>query len=478
MRPSFKLKIALFAACASGAVFLAFACLLFSVVRRTGLDRLDRQLQGLADAQLRRGFQYPEQWAFFDSSLASLHGDAPRRRFLLKVTDDTGAPLYTSDNWPDAFADIEDALPPLPPPPPRLSPPAGRPPPFRMRTTPPLFHTRPADGRHWRLVVMRAPNATVRLAADMAPLAAELRRLRTTFAITGPIVLLLLAAAGWLLAGQALRPVQTLTRAAADLTARDLARRVATPGADREFQTLTDVINGMLERLEKSFRQAARFSADAAHELKTPLAILQGQLHQALQNAPRSSAEQQTYSSLLDEVQRLKAITRKLLLLAQSDAGQLPLAREPLDLSKEIALLLDDAATVTPALRLDTHLAPGVTVMADPDLTRQSIRNLISNAVRHSRPDTTVHCRLTPGPDGQGAVFTIANTLPDGPAPDPARLFERFYRADPSRSRRVDGSGLGLSLAREIIRAHGGDLTLDPADTRDNQIAFRLTLPA
>jgi two-component system, OmpR family, heavy metal sensor histidine kinase CusS len=293
-------------------------------------------------------------------------------------------------------------------------------------------------------------------------------------AVAAPIALLLLSAAGWLLAGRALRPVQILTRVAAGVTARGLDQRVPATSADREFQALIDVINGMLERLEHSFRQATRFSADAAHELKTPLTILQGQLQQALQSAPAESAEQRRYADLIEEVQRLKIIVRKLLLLAQADSGQMRLSVERVDLSAAVKELCEDARQLAPGLRVEEDVEPGVAVMADPDLLRQALQNLVSNAIHYNREAGRVAFGLRR--QDRQAVFALTNTLSPGTPIDPGRLFERFYRGDKARSRRnADGAGLGLSLAREIVRAHQGDLVL--RELRDDAVTFALTLP-
>jgi len=127
------------------------------------------------------------------------------------------------------------------------------------------------------------------------------------------------------IAQRALKPVALITRTAEGITVRALDRRVPLIEADRELPRLVEVINSMLDRLEKSFGQAVRFSADAAHELQTPLTILQGELDDAVQHAPVGSEEQQRYGGLLEEVQRLKAIVQKLLILARADAGRLDL---------------------------------------------------------------------------------------------------------------------------------------------------------
>jgi len=311
------------------------------------------------------------------------------------------------------------------------------------------------------------------LALDLAEFQSELHSMQTLFMLAIPVALFLLAIGGWLLAGQALRPVRTLTGVARRITAKDLHQRMPASKADPEFEELITILNGMLDRLEKSFQQATRFSADAAHELNTPLTILQGQMEQALQNA-LTEADQQLYAGLLEEVQRLKNIVRKLLLLAKADSGQLRLHLDRIDLSAEIDALLHDADVLAPGLKIDRQLDPDIVIMADPDLMRQVLQNLLSNAIKYNRPDGLI--RLTLSRKADQAVFSIGNTTPPSLRLDGKLLFTRFYRGDSSRSRHIDGVGLGLSLSREIVLAHHGSLALE--ESKEDWVSFTLMLPA
>jgi signal transduction histidine kinase len=229
----------------------------------------------------------------------------------------------------------------------------------------------------------------------------------------------------------------------------------------------------MLDRLEKSFHQAVRFSADAAHELQTPLTVLQGELEQAIQKAPVDPDEQQHYSDLLEEVQRLKAIVQKLLLLARADAGQLALHLDTVNLTALLQDAIEDVKAIAPELEVQQQIAPDVRVLADADLLAQVIRNMTSNAVKHNCKRGRIEFKLEAA--GRVARFTLSNTGSPIPEADRERVFDRFYRVEKSRSRRVGGVGLGLSLAREIARAHHGDLVLQ--STHDDLISFILSLP-
>jgi len=235
-----------------------------------------------------------------------------------------------------------------------------------------------------------------------------------------------------------------------------------------------NVINGMLDRLEKSFGQAVRFSADAAHELQTPLTILQGVLDDAVQHAPSDSDEQRRYGDLLEEVQRLKVIVQKLLILARADAGKLSLHLEPVDIGLLVDSIIEDTGAVAPHLQIEQQVSTNILVMADKDLLRQVLQNLTSNAIKYNTADGWIRFRLLTRKNR--VLFAISNTGLAISVQDQARIFERFYRIDKSRSNKVAGTGLGLSLAREIVHAHKGDLTLDVS--LDSIITFTLTLPS
>jgi len=480
---SFKLRIALLSVLTSGMILAIFASLFMSVIRRIGIERIDRELQALGDAQV-RGPKPHEFWAHFDNSLASIYGTEKQSQFLVKVNDQKHHPVYASPAWPAeiratdlGIAETEGPSeePEFVPPPFNREPPGEwkmhRPPQTRMMA--PRCLTLTAGGQTWRFIVMESEDVTLTVGMDLAEFHREIDRFRNTFAVAAPLALLLLAAGGWLLAGQAIRPVKALTRVAAGITAKGLDQRVQTHDADHEFQALIDVINSMLDRLEKSFRQATRFSADAAHELNTPLTILQGQMEQAIQSTS-SEADQRLYAGLLEEVQRLKNIVRKLLLLAKADTGQLSLNLEQIDLGGEIEALLHDADVLAPGLKIDCQLSPGITIMADPDLLRQVLQNLLGNAIKYNRPEGLI--RLTLRRQDDQALFTIGNTTLPALTLDEKLLFTRFYRGDISRSRQIDGVGLGLSLSREIVLAHQGRLVLQ--ESKDGWVSFAMTLPS
>ena len=488
--PSFRFRIALLSTLLSGAVVLAFGVFFLTVIHRVGLARIDREILALGESQLKMR-RDRDAGAELERSLSFIYGPDGGQRFILWSRDRSGETTYRSPNWPAALD--ESRLPPPqvrhPPPdlgvrPPRPEPPPGGPPPpfgppprgERPGPPPPIrtaFATVHEGGTDWRVVRLIHPRNEVMLAQDLAVLAAENARYRNAFLLAAPLALLLLALAGSWVAARALRPIEAITATAKNITARGLGERVPPMRADREIAQLIDVINGMLGRLERSFQQAARFSADAAHELKTPLTILLGQLEQSLQEAPDGSPSQRTLSDLLGEVQRLRSIVRKLLLLAQADAGRLGVALETVDWSERVRELVADTQELAPQIQVSADVAPGIKVKGDEDLLVQLLQNLAGNAVKFNQGNPGAIAIELEAERGR-AVFRIANTGPVLTEEEKKRIFERFYRGDPSRNRRIDGVGLGLSLAREIAHAHGGELDVDTP--RPGWVRFTLRL--
>lgn len=499
---SFRFRIALLSTLLSGVVLLGFGFAFLAVIRQVALDRLDREIRSLGESQLRmsRGGQFVRQ---LEESLRFVYGEEAERQFVFEI-ERGGEVVYRSAGWPSDLSKLPRPTVLLPPPgsdgrrPPR---PLGGGPPRREAGRPPVFDPPPwerqggdgppprlfepsystvvAGGKKWRCgVVGNERLALVRIGVDLSRFDRENAQYRNAFLVAFPLALLLLAGAGYWLAQRALRPIGRIAETAARINARGLSERIPELRSDEEFERLVEVMNGMLERLERSFNQASRFAADAAHELKTPLTILQGQLEQALQEAPDGSGDQQVYGELLGEVQRLRSIVRKLLLLAQADAGHLLRGEETVDWSALVEQVADDTREAAPALEVRADVEPDIAAVGDAELLMQLLHNLASNAVKFCRPPaegkkSVIEIRLESAAAGSLLLFANTTAAPLPPA-ELERIFERFYRGDPSRNRRVEGVGLGLALCREIAAGHGGELR---AGQRPGWISFELKLP-
>lgn len=329
------------------------------------------------------------------------------------------------------------------------------------------------QGHDWKAARFQVPFGTAVLAADLASVKADLQSaVKRALTLIIPLALTLTAAGAWLLASLSLRPVNRLRSAMKGVTKNALDQRLPSAGEDREFKELIFDYNTMLARLEASFHQASRFSADAAHEIKTPLTILQGRMEHAI-SLSDNRAIQDDLTGMLDEVGRLATITRKLLWLSQADAGKLALQRAPVPLTELLDELMLDAQMLVTDQRLSSDVARGLKTQGDVLLLRQLFNNLLNNAVRYGLPQGWISVHAAVVPDGIEVIFSNeARVLTELVR---ARFFERFFRGDPAHNSQVEGSGLGLSLSREIARAHGGELTLEAAPR--NEVTLRLWLP-
>jgi len=266
-----------------------------------------------------------------------------------------------------------------------------------------------------------------------------------------------------------------VTAIAQSITARDPNQRISEDDAPVEILQLVQVLNGMMDRLERSFTLAGRFSSDASHELRTPLTVMRGVLERAVTNDAGCGVQVDDAETLLDETQRMIAIVESLLLLSIADAGNLQLRVRPFDMSNMMEELEEDliALGAEHELTTDGIFPSGVEYCGDEGLLRQAVFNLFSNAVKHNRTHGTVRFRLT---HSKNAVhLEVFNTGEPIPAAELERVFDRFFRGDASRNRASGGTGLGLNLAREIVRAHGGELNL--VSSTDEGTTFTLYLP-
>ena len=276
------------------------------------------------------------------------------------------------------------------------------------------------------------------------------------------LVAVLVAALGvWWITRKALQPLLEVAVAAEQIDAKALNQRLPESRTEDEVGRLVRVLNRSFDRLERSFKQATRFSSDASHELKTPLTIMRGEIELALKAEENSPRIQSLLDGLLAETQRLCDIVEKLLLLSRADAGTLTLTKEILDFSALCNELVEDAEILARPKRItgEFEISPDVKVLADESYLRRVLLNLLDNAIKYNVEGGSLSISLTKS-DGL-AVLRMANIGPGIPKEHQTRIFERFYRADPSRSSETSGSGLGLSICREIVAAHGGQMWLD-----------------
>ena len=286
------------------------------------------------------------------------------------------------------------------------------------------------------------------------------------------LVVAIIALGGWWLARKALAPVREIATAAEKITATQLDRRLPPPLVHDEIGRLTDVLNAMFDRLDVSFRQAVRFSADASHELKTPLTVLRSGIEDLMESPTLAPGDQAALSALLEQTSRLSGITESLLLLSRADAGQLQLDFAPGDVTEIITACADDALIMAEShdITIEKNVPEKLVANVDARRLQQILLNLFDNAVKYNCPGGII--RVSAAMNGTGLKMKVANTGPGISAAHVPQLFERFFRSDPHPDR--PGQGLGLSLARELARAHGGDLELVKSDAEWTEFALRI----
>jgi two-component system OmpR family sensor kinase len=308
------------------------------------------------------------------------------------------------------------------------------------------------------------------------------RRLVGVEALAVLAVLGVLALVMWWVIRLGVRPVREMTDTAEAIAAGDLSRRVPEAPAGTEAGALSASLNGMLGRIEGAFEQRAasearlrQFVSDASHELRTPVTTIRGYAELYRSGGLDEPVElTEAMRRTEQEAMRMGALVEDLLRLARLDEGR-PTARRRVDLSALAADAVRDAGATAPERAITLDAPAPVVVEGDEDGLRQVVANLVGNALVHA-PGAAIVVRVTV--EGDRAVLDVADDGPGMSEPDAARAFERFYRADASRSRQRGGSGLGLSIVDAIARAHGGSARITSAPGQGTTVTVELPLSA
>ena len=284
------------------------------------------------------------------------------------------------------------------------------------------------------------------------PVEAARDRLLLVLLLVGPVLAALLAWAGRLVVRAALRPVDALTREAVTISSLDSDRRLPTPAGDDEIARLARALDGMLTRLRSAFARERAFVDDASHELRTPIAVLRGELELALAATGDPAEVERSLRAALGEAERLSELAEDLLLLARQQAGGIVVNREPVDL---LDLAAEEAGRLQRVLglRIDVSGDP-VVVLADP----QRLRQVLANLVRNSAAAGAATVRIGVGAAPDTVMVEVADDGPGFPPGIIDQAFDRFVRGDEARTRAAAGAGLGLAIVRGVAAAHGGSV--------------------
>ena len=317
--------------------------------------------------------------------------------------------------------------------------------PWRILSLP--YQTR--SGRH----------GVIRVMENMGDIQDTLGALRIGLFVLAPVGLLVSSLGGYWLSGKALVPVGRITAMAQEIEASDLDKRLPHPGVDSEIGRLVDTLNRMFGRLDASFATMKRFTADASHELRSPLATMRNTIDVMLERPRTPEEHRATLQSIGEEVVRLSLIVEDLLLLARVDAGRISLAMEPVHLDRiaeaQVEAHRDQAEAA--GIAMEARSSPEAVILGNERWLHQLLGNLIGNALKFTPRDGHVAVSVTE--IGESVLLTVEDTGPGIPSGDLEKVFDRFFRVDQARSRGIaSGSGLGLAIAAWIAEVHGADI--------------------
>jgi len=291
-----------------------------------------------------------------------------------------------------------------------------------------------------------------------------------------PIALLIISFAGWFMASRALKPVDRITKSARKITAENLSRRIKPTNADDEIGRLTDTINDMISRLEKSFNQILQFSADVSHELRTPLTVLKGSAEVALRQSRSPEEYEDVIHGSLEEINRMQKIVEGLLLLSRADMGETAITKERVNLNDILTELKHQGEILAMAKEqtVELEISSVIILMADEIKIRQLLLNIVSNAIKYSNEKSRIVIKAN-----EEAGYAYISVKDNGIGIDKKDLpyiFNRFFRVDKVRTRSEGGTGLGLSICKWIAKEHGGDITVESDFGKGSTFTVKLSL--
>jgi two-component system heavy metal sensor histidine kinase CusS len=316
----------------------------------------------------------------------------------------------------------------------------------------------------------------VQSATSLGSIDLELAELLTVLLISGPLALVCALGGGYMLARKALAPVDRMVHTADQITATQLDRRIDVTNTDDELGRLARTLNGMIARLERSFDEVRRFTADAAHELRTPLAVLRNEAEVALRKPREPEQYRRVLEDQLEELERLSRLAERLLFLCREDAGLVPMSRELVRLDEVVEDIADHMRVVAEekGVTLETDGIGPSHINGDEDQLRRLLFNLLDNAIKFTPAKGTV--TVESACDDARVRIVVTDSGIGIPPEHLPQVFKRFYRVDPARGREVGGAGLGLAIARSIAEAHGGSIEIESTVGKGTRAI--LTLPA
>jgi len=343
----------------------------------------------------------------------------------------------------------------------------------------PVFRSLWIAGHPFRFTAQRlTANGHMYTATTGIPMDDELETLglfRTYLLMFAPLLFLVAAGGGYWLSRRALSPVDALVRTAHDITGLNLDSRLPKLTTGDELQRLSDTLNEMLDRIENAFLRVTQFTADASHELRTPISLIRTEAELALRRSRSDAEYKESLRNILLEAERTTALVEQLLSLARTDSGRETLHMQSMNLAETVLELKDSWRQVAQIrnLQFSTDIAQDSFVLGDGTALRRLADLLLDNAFKYTPSPGRVVLSLER--HDQSAVIAVQDTGPGIAEDERTRIFERFYRVDKARSRQQGGAGLGLAIAQWIVAQHHGSITVESQVGRGS--TFRVELP-
>ena len=346
----------------------------------------------------------------------------------------------------------------------------------------PILRSREIEGRPFRFLLQQLDvNGhvyTVEMGAPADDAVETLHLFRSYLLMFAPLLLLAAAGGGYWLSRRALSPVDALVRTAREVSGTNLNSRLQKLETGDELQRLSDTLNEMLDRIESAFLRITEFTADASHELRTPVSLIRTEAELALRRSRGEAEYKESLRHILLEAERTTVLIEQLLSLARSDSGRETIQLQPVDLNQTLRSVVDGWQQVATIRNLQFSASLDVTdffvfVLGDETLLRRLADILLDNAFKYTSPPGSVHLSLEP--KGESAVITVQDSGVGIAEEEQSKIFERFYRVDKARSRAQGGAGLGLAIAQWIVTQHRGSIGVESRS--GDGATFRVELP-
>ncbi len=327
----------------------------------------------------------------------------------------------------------------------------------------------------FRMIALNKQGYSVLLGYEISTIRGVQKRIRQIFLLVFPFGILLSVLCGYIVTQQSLNIIKNISQTASRITSRNLTERIPIPQGKDEIIQLIMTLNTMIDRLEKSFTMIQQFSHDAAHEIRTPLTIVRGEIEELLTDEGCPDNVTTTLESILEEMEYLSSIANKLLLLNNFDTGKIEYHFTTVDLSRLIQETYDDAVVLSSQknLTVDLKKQDTVKIQGNEELMMRLLWNIIDNAVKYTPSGGNVSIVLE-GDEKNASISVIDTGIGIDPKEIP-KIFDRFYRIDKSRSREIGGSGLGLAIAKWIVDLHHGNIHVESTIKKGSR--FKVTFP-